>query len=145
MQIELTKEQYRHMLDMLFLGEWTASSARLQEKRLSDYDGILQTFCAKAAEFGCGDLVTYDAEQGGYYPNGIYEEEMRPIEDRHKEVVFWQELVNRMAAKESLQEGYGFMSEKAYMHAKSQAESAYKQEFKTYGLRHVQVVKPATE
>lgn len=145
MQIDLTKEQYRHMLDMLYLGEWTANGVRLYEQRLTDYDDMLRTFCAKAEEFGCGDLVSYDAEQDGYYPNDAYEQEMRPIVDQYNNATFWQELVNRMAAKEALEAGYGFLSEEAYTRAKSQAELSYEQEFKTNGLRHVQVVKPGAD
>ncbi|WJY26332.1 hypothetical protein [Sporosarcina trichiuri] len=145
MQIDLTKEQYRHMLDMLCLGEWTANGVRLYEDRLTCYDDMLRTFCAHAEAFGFGDLVSYDAEAAAYYPNDAYEQEMRPIVDQYNNAVFWQELVNRMAAKEALQAGYGFLSEEAYTRAKSQAELAYEQEFKQNGLRHVQVAKPKND
>lgn len=145
MQIDLTKEQYRQLLDMLYLGEWTANGVRLYEQRLTGYDDMLRMFCAKAEEFGCGDLVSYDTEQQGYYPNEAYEQEMRPIVEQYNNAAFWQELISRMAAKEALEAGYGFLSEEAYAQAKSQAESSYEQEFKTNGLRHVQVVKDGSE
>lgn len=51
MKLELTKKQYRRLLDLVYIGNWILNSTR-GEDRISDYDEVESLLFAKAKDEG---------------------------------------------------------------------------------------------
>ena len=56
MKLELTKKQFRRLLDMAYIGNWILNSAR-GEDRFKDYDEVESLLFAKAVQEGMGTLA----------------------------------------------------------------------------------------
>ena len=62
MKLELTKKQFRRLLDMAYIGNWILNSTR-GEDRIPDYDQVESLLFAKAQEEGMGVLAeVYEGE-----------------------------------------------------------------------------------
>ena len=61
MELELTRKQFRRLLDMAYIGNWILNSTR-GEDRFKDYDEVESLLFGKAAEFTFGkdDSVSID-------------------------------------------------------------------------------------
>ena len=56
MKLELTKKQYRRLLDMVYIGNWILNSTR-GDDRFADYDEVESLLFAKAREEGMPTLA----------------------------------------------------------------------------------------
>ena len=56
MNLELSRKQFRRLLDMVYIGNWILNSTR-GEDRISDYDQVESLLFAKAREEGMGILA----------------------------------------------------------------------------------------
>lgn len=56
MKLELTKKQYRRLLDMAYIGNWVLNSTR-GDDRFADYDEVESLLFSKAAEAGMSTLA----------------------------------------------------------------------------------------
>ena len=76
MKLELTRKQYRRLLDMVYIGNWVLNSTR-GEDRIPDYDEVESLLFAKAAEEGMPILAeVYNGEvipSRAFAEGGIHE------------------------------------------------------------------------
>ena len=102
MNISLTKEQYRDLLALAYLGEWVANAYEKDRKRfmLAKAEQLLYK---AAAENGCGDWIEYDPKQKLYRPTAKMEKTLRPLIDLYDENAFWDFLAERLAERDLLQ------------------------------------------
>ena len=118
MKIELTKKQYRRLLDLVYIGNWVLNSTR-GDDRFADYDQVESLLFSKAAEEGMPSLSqVYQGEvipsrafvDGGIheaimeYENNIFFDILaedlarRDMEDASIDQNNYEELVNRIEA-----------------------------------------------
>ena len=118
MHLELTKKQYRRLLDMVYIGNWVLNSTR-GEDRFRDYDIVESLLFSKAEEEGMKSLAElYEGEiipsrafvDGGIheasieYENNIFFDILaedlarRDMEDASIDQNNYEELVNRIEA-----------------------------------------------
>ena len=71
MKLELTRKQYRRLLDMVYIGNWVLNSTR-GEDRIPDYDEVESLLFAKAREEGMGVLA--EDWQGEVVPSRAFAE-----------------------------------------------------------------------
>ena len=76
MQLELTKKQYRRLLDMVYIGNWVLNSTR-GEDRFTDYDEVESLLFSKAGDEGMKSLAElYEGEvipSRAFVDGGIHE------------------------------------------------------------------------
>lgn len=76
MKLELTRKQFRRLLDMVYIGNWILNSTR-GEDRIPDYDEVESLLFAKAKEEGMGVLAeVYEGEvipSRAFAEGGIHE------------------------------------------------------------------------
>ncbi len=98
MNIELTKKQYRRLLDMVYIGNWVLNSARGMD-RIPDYDEVESLLFAKAKEEDMSAL--YESWAGQTVPSrafvtgGIHE----AIAD-YEDSVFFDILAEELARRD---------------------------------------------
>ena len=71
MQLELSKKEFRRLLDMAYIGNWILNSTR-GEDRFQDYDHVESLLFAKAREEGMGVLA--EDWQGEVVPSRAFAE-----------------------------------------------------------------------
>ena len=69
MQLELTKKQYRRLLDMVYIGNWILNATR-GDDRFADYDEVETLLFSKAAGEGMGSLA--ELWQGEIVPSKAF-------------------------------------------------------------------------
>ena len=141
MQIELSKAQYHTLLGVLEIADWVlfahCSGEPSDRKEYRDFE---QKIFGYAEAFGFGNLIVYDQKHKEYFPTLEHDENspVRPFIDEFEDHTFWQELVDRLAARDMLRElgeekvqamaaGERFMARQDY-------EAKYSQEFEEHGI-----------
>ena len=71
MKIELTKKQFRRLLDMVYIGNWILNSTRGDE-RFADYDEVESLLFARAAMEGMPSLA--ELYEGNVIPSRAFAE-----------------------------------------------------------------------
>ena len=71
MKLELTKKQYRRLLDLVYIGNWVLNSTR-GEDRIPDYDEVESLIFGRAQELGMG--VVAEVYQGEVIPSRAFAE-----------------------------------------------------------------------
>ena len=76
MEIELTRKQFRRLLDLVYIGNWILNSTR-GEDRFNDYDEVESLLFARAAQEGMPTLAeVYEGEvipSRAFAEGGIHE------------------------------------------------------------------------
>ena len=142
MKINFTKKQYKHLLDLVYLGEWTANSSKYSSERNTEYDELFQYVCSFAKDFGLDHLVPIDKGSNEHFPTLEYEEELQPLIDENDNDVFWNELSSRLAKRDvaSSENTVATIEESRLKYF--QIESEYEKEFVDNGLENLQICKP---
>ena len=71
MQLELTKKQFRRLLDMAYIGNWILNSTR-GDQRFADYDAVESLLFGRAALEGMPELA--ELYQGEVIPSRAFVE-----------------------------------------------------------------------
>ena len=71
MGISLTKEQYRTLIEMVYMGEWMINATRT--KTIKKYEEMEQHIASFAKTAGLEDLIEYDPESKEYFPTKAFE------------------------------------------------------------------------
>lgn len=133
MELELTKKQYRRLLDLVYIGNWVLNSARGDE-RFQDYDEVESLLFAKAPAEGMPSLA--EVYQGEIVPSeafisgGIHE----AIAD-YEDSVFFDILAEELARRDM----HDTPIDESNMDELNRRIDAYMTEFEAHGTDHVQV------
>lgn len=146
MKVDITKKEYRTLLDLLGIAGWVLHAYRDEDAtRTSGYREIEQKLYAKAAEFGCQDLIFHDEEEDQFFPTAEYEEEGPVLNfiDEYNDETFWKELVERLAMRDVLsrigQKEFHAMSVEERMNKLDTAIGIYEEEFAKNGLNRLEI------
>jgi hypothetical protein len=109
MKIDITKEEYRALLDVFHIADWVLHAYKTEEgTETGEYRALEQKILSLAADMGFDHLVEFDADTGKYFPTREYEDTsavMDAIVDYDNEC-FWDELIERLASRDLIrQEG----------------------------------------
>ncbi|NDY41276.1 hypothetical protein G3N55_00225 [Dissulfurirhabdus thermomarina] len=107
MKVDITKQEFRLLLDMLSVAGWIIDSYRdRDDPAIQPYDMLIQKFLSLAEGFGFGDLVEYDRREKKYYFSSVYEDigtDTAFVND-FVDMSFWEELAVRLARRDLLEE-----------------------------------------
>ncbi len=98
MQIELSKKEFRRLLDMVYIGNWILNSTRGND-RFEDYDQVESKLFALCKDNGMSSLV--DFWEGNFVPSrkfsdgGIHEAIMD-----YEDTVFFEILAEELARRD---------------------------------------------
>ena len=133
MKIELTEQQYRYLLDLVYIGNWVMNSTR-EDDRIKEYDQVeslvfshcLRHKMSKLVELYQGELIPSRAFADG----GIHE----AIEN-YEDVVFYEILAEELALRDMdgeplTRENYGALMDRI---------DAYLSEFDQHGTDNISV------
>ncbi len=146
MKVEITKKEYRTLLDMLGIAGWVLHAHREEKaSRTAEYRELEEKVYALAAENGYEDLIEYDADDNQYYATADYEEDgpVLTFIDEYNDETFWKELVERLAMRDVLrrvgQKEFHAMSVEERLNKLDAAIGIYEDEFAKNGLNRLEI------
>jgi hypothetical protein len=71
--LELTKKQYRRLLDLVYIGNWILNSTREPDDRITDYDDVESKIFSYAPGAGMS-VVAQMRRNGAIGPSQMYED-----------------------------------------------------------------------
>jgi len=102
-QISLTKEQYKTLVELVDLGQWMANATRT--KRIKKYDEMEQLVFSFTKQAGLQECVDYDDEMKMYFLLREFEEStIFPLKEEYDDYTFWEELAHRLADRDMLKQ-----------------------------------------
>lgn len=98
MNIDLSEKEFRHLLDMVYIGNWILNSAR-GDDRFEDYDLLQEKLFALCPSHGMRALV--QSWQGHIFPSRAYEDGgiHEAIAD-YEDAVFYNILAEELARRD---------------------------------------------
>ena len=98
MKIELTEQQFRYLLDLVYIGNWVLNSTR-ENDRIQEYDQVeslvfshcLHHKMGKLVELYRGELIPSKAFADGGIPDAI---------EHYEDVVFYELLAEALALRD---------------------------------------------
>jgi len=133
MKIELTEQQFRYLLDLVYIGNWVMNSTR-EDDRIREYDQVeslvfshcLQHRMGKLVELYKGELIPSRAFADG----GIHE-----VIENYEDIMFYEILAEEMALRDMngeplTQENYSALIERI---------DTYLSEFNRNGTNNISV------
>lgn len=142
MKINLTKKQYRSLIDLMYMGDMMVNGIRTTD-RVEEYEELREYIYSFAKQMGYDNIIEYDKKDNKHYETRDYEtgkvEEY--IEDYDNEI-FWTALPSRLADRDlhRMQKLTGEITDREERLRKVWArEEEYQNEFEKNGLRNVEV------
>ena len=133
MQLELSKKEFRRLLDMVYIGNWVLNSTR-GEDRFEDYDLLQEKMFSYCAKNGMKDL--YQTWYGHVFPSKAFEEGgiHEAIAD-YEDAVFFDILAEELARRDM---DYAPISNQNYDELIERMDE-YMEEFERNGTDRLQV------
>ena len=77
MKIELTKEQYKTLLTIMYCGEWMLNSYKKKDDNISkETDNLEQIIFSFAKNAGFERWIEHDSELGKFFPTADMDDDM---------------------------------------------------------------------
>ena len=142
MKINLTKEEYEKLLQVIYAGNWLINGHR--EDPIDDFLEIEQKVFEAGRELKIGtNLLRWDKKYKQYLPSEKLEDTMEELIDDHDEQLFWSELIQRLAARDILVEKGEDVVEKMDEIEESEIISKYSEkygdEFEGNGIKNLKL------
>ncbi len=147
MKIDLTRQEYRDLLDILSIAHWVLNAHKVErDPRTERYEKLEQKFFALAKQMKYENLVSYAPEHNRYFPTREYEE----TSSTHAFIVeyendsFWEELTSRLAERDLARQLGGYervptLSREELFEKLGQLEEYYGDEFSQNGLENLRL------
>jgi len=98
MEIKLTKEQYKTLAQIVFLGNWLANASRTNP--IKEFDDIQEHILSYAKHFELAEIVQEEKGSGDTYPTEEFEDSLSPYIDEYNQDNFWEELIHSLAYRD---------------------------------------------
>ncbi|MEZ4860787.1 MAG: hypothetical protein R3C14_05745 [Caldilineaceae bacterium] len=147
MQINLTHDEYRQLIDMLYMAQWMLTAHKVgDDPRVEPYKTIEQKFYALATAMSADHLIEFASEFDQFFPTREFETEtsVHSFIDEYDDETFWDELTRRLAERDLLQQLGGRanflkLSTEERFRRLSQLESTYAKEFAQSGIENLYI------
>lgn len=147
MKIELTDNEYRLLLDLVYMANWVIHSHHGGKRAgVEDYDMLVQKLYSFAQEAGCGALVRADRTSNEYVTTRHFEELTTAIDllEEYDDDTFWDALISRLAERdvyEQVEEDRrDALDIEEYWERSEPIEEAYYREFRRHSLDRLRLV-----
>jgi hypothetical protein len=103
MNIDFSRRDYRSLLTVLEIADWVLHAYRAEEPpQTAALRALEQKLLALAEEFGCGELVEYDAGEQCYLLSREFDETSEALEfiDEFENDCFWEQLTQRLVERD---------------------------------------------
>lgn len=145
MQLDLTKKEYRALVDMVSIADWIMNAhEESATKPFVEHEAIKRKLLSLYKDMESDDIVKFEKKSNDYLVTKDYEEQIidtyiAPYED----IFFWDELANRLAERDVINnlgmKKYSQMDGIERICAVSKIEENYTAEFVERGIEHLEL------
>jgi len=147
MEINITKKEYKSLLDILSIGDWILNAHKVgNDPETEEYRKLEQKFYSYAEDMGYGNLVKYDTELKRFFPTKEFEEtsKFRDFIDEFENDTFWDELLHRLVERDLIKQEGGVenvmnMDIRERFEKEEPLEKRYATEFEVNGLDNIRI------
>ena len=147
MKIDLTRKEYRDLLDMLTIADWVLNAHKAgTDPRTERYKKLEQKFFTFAKQMKYENLVEYSADHDRYFQTREYDESSaaRTFIVEYENDSFWEELISRLAERDLARQLGGddrvsTLSPEELFEKLGQLEEYYGDEFSQNALENLQL------
>ena len=148
MKVEISKEEYLALLDLVHIANWVLVFHKTEaDQRIDKYGRITQKLYALAKDMGYEGLTSHDPSSGKYRPSRDLEEttEAWQFIDEFVDHSFWDELIIRFTERDAAREAGSYDELDRLSHEERHAledpiEGKYAREFDDHGIDHLDLV-----
>ena len=147
MKIELTENEYRLLLDLVYMADWVIHSHQPGRRGdVEDYDMLVQKLYSYADQAGLGALVRADRKSNEYVTTRHFEEVSAAIDllEEYDDDTFWDALISRLAERDVYEqiedERRDTLGIEEYWERSEPIEEAYFREFSRHSLDRLRLV-----
>ena len=148
MNVDITSDEYRDLLDILHIADVVLSGhRRTPDHRTSRHRGLIQRLYALAPREGLARLMGHDAHRNVYAPTQEFEEASiaHGMIDEFVDHLFWDELISRLSVRDAAQAAGGMdrlsaMSDSDRQAAEAPRRQRYIREFSRNGVANLTVI-----
>ncbi len=148
MKVEISKEEYLELLDLVHIASWVLVFHKtVPDPRIDKYDRITQKLYALAKDMGYAGLINYDPGSRKYHPSKTLEETTGTWQliDEFVDRSFWDELVIRFTERDAARTAGSYEQLNHLSHEERHAledpiEEKYSKEFDDNGIEHLEIV-----
>ncbi len=148
MNIEISDNEYRDLLDILHIADVVMSGHRKgQHKRTERHRALIQKFYSLAAGRGLDWLISYNENLNKYISTAEFEESSpaHAMIDEFGDHVFWDELISRLSTRDAAQtvggiERFNAMTDSERQHLEGPIRQRYLEEFAASGVANLAVI-----
>ena len=147
MEINITKREYRDLLDILYIADWVLNAHKSSDDpETARYGKLEQKFYSRAKEMGFDNLIEYAPELERYFPTKEFEETITiaGFIDEFENDTFWVELIYRLADRDLARQEGGIenvikLSTIERIEKSTRLEGYYATEFEANGLGNLKI------
>ena len=101
MKIEFTKDEYRVLLDIVYLANWVVNSFKISDECTPEFEALKSKVFSFARRFGFDGFVERNGVTEEFMESRAFEDsvEEKGYVSEYDDYTFWQELVSRLACK----------------------------------------------
>ncbi len=146
MEIQFTKEQYRDLLRLVYLGNWMVNSIRIDDI-VGKYNDLTNYIYSHAKEAGMEECVDHDEKSDKYCPSIKLEQddEVEKYLDEYNDENFWDELIHRLSTRDVIEKYGKDFSKKITFEELMKKEQPfidkYAEEFERNGIKNLVIKK----
>jgi hypothetical protein len=141
MKINVTKDEYRHLIDMLYIADWVLTSYKSEEgPEIKRYQDVMQKFYALAKDMNMENLIKFDKELNTYCETQEFNDtsDCQQFIDEYDNDSFWERLIEQLTTRdleeESIGTETGAQDREKYSERYAAIEMKYISEFEENGL-----------
>jgi hypothetical protein len=148
MNIEISTQEYRDLLDMLHIAEVVMSGHHKEEDMRSErHRALIQKLYALAQGDGLERMISYNDNVNKYVPTAEFEESSlaHPVIHEFGDHLFWDELITQLTVRDAAQTAGGFdrlnaMSDTDREAVEGPIRQRYLEEFSMNGVANLAVI-----
>lgn len=145
MKINISKKEYRLLLEMLYLSDWMMHSHLVDpEGTHHEHEALRKKLLSYFKEMQAEDIIEYAKESDAYYEANEFDNYIHEkFISSYDEATFWDELMDRLAVRDVIKdigiEQYQSMEGLDRITKLEAARERYANEFEQHGLEHVKI------
>jgi hypothetical protein len=148
MNIELSSQEYRDLLDILHIADVVMSGHRRDEDvRSMQHRALVQKLYALARSEGLEGLIQYREKDHVYYPTAEFEESTlaHVLINELENHLFWDQLIGRLSVRDAAQMVGGIsrltsLDDHERQNVEGPIRQRYIQEFASHGVNNLEVI-----
>jgi hypothetical protein len=148
MKINITKKEYRTLLDVLFIAGWVQSAHEIETSEdNTEIHFLTQKIYSHAKEFGFDHLIQHFRETDEYEPSRQFEDETDAFElvRRYEDLSFWESLINKLTEREVMKrrsiDATKDLDLEEFYRLADPIETEFAKEFEIFGLERLSINK----